>query len=447
MPHGIAHLLRHCTDAGKTVIPAVHHGVDKQICRKVIRRLLTDGQHRHVQRLLAHVQHIDIRRRTEQDVAAVFLQPAERRRILACRIRNDPFHVKARFAEQLCQREGLRHGGEVDRHRNAADFVKRRPERVFGSGDLPRKIGSRNTERLTEQPVIRSDLVIIKARRQMQMPHAEALCGLRCRRKASRDIGDQQRAFRDLLKGIIGLAAGDVMQRKLRRINQAHQFRTDIRLAVAADDRRRLRIDCTRTQQRVHLHIEPDDRCDCPAHRRRHIAVHKINIGEIRTQKREHRGKIHAGKEVHTADENQHGTRLLPHIRKNIAHALINIPFQTAVDDVVLGNRHPAQTIQRIHFRRGQHNAAQAALRTEIDLMRLRHQHSHVDDIPHAACRRVILQPGREKSRCIRLRDRNDRRIPEKLRRIHSPASVQIRSASAASCRDAAQSGAKVTTG
>ena len=78
--------------------------------------------------------------------------------------------------------------------------------------------------------------------------------------------------------------------------------------------------------------------------------------------------------------------------RNDVLYTVNNRFFHRAVVELVLFDDDGREFAQSLGFGSRQNRAAQTAQAAEMDLVRLRHLHGHVDDIPRTAGRRSKLQ-------------------------------------------------------
>ena len=84
--------------------------------------------------------------------------------------------------------------------------------------------------------------------------------------------------------------------------------------------------------------------------------------------------------------------RQLRELFQHRCHALQRHILHRALNRVIFLQQHHGKPLGLPHFRRRQHHAPHTVHAADVDLMGLRHQHPHMDNIPHAMSRGIELR-------------------------------------------------------
>ena len=144
-----------------------------------------------------------------------------------------------------------------------------------------------------------------------------------------------------------------------------------------------------------------------------HDAFGKGDAGEALAQRLVDVAEVAAEEMVHAGREDEDGARQTRQAAEDVRDALDKERLMVRAVEVVLAEleRGEAAAIGVSHLRRGQHDAAQAAGRADVDLMRLRQEHARVDDVPGAARGGGVLESRREGRGIGGLRDGEGREV------------------------------------
>ena len=123
------------------------------------------------------------------------------------------------------------------------------------------------------------------------------------------------------------------------------------------------------------------------AHDRIHVAVDEVYVRKAFPQPRVYHVKIHAGKMVDAAGVQKYGRRAIRKLADDICRSFYDQFFHVAVEEIVLADSNCGKSVHEPHLSSCKNYAAQAARSADIYLMRFRHQHSGMHDIPRAARR------------------------------------------------------------
>ena len=138
-----------------------------------------------------------------------------------------------------------------------------------------------------------------------------------------------------------------------------------------------------------------------------HITIYKFYIGKTFPQNRKHQLLVISQKKVLAADKQQNRLWPVSQLFNDICHTVNHQLFHATVQHIFFTDLNRRIPVQGIHLRRCQHHSPQTSQSTDKNLMRLRYQHSGVNNIPVSPGRRTVLQSLPEGSRKGSLSDRN----------------------------------------